>query len=235
MKNGPNEKGALAGITGTLSAVLVRVDGTHRDYGIVSDDKTHRLIGRPIQWWRLLWNTMKKLHMVPNTMGFAVFLKEYGIVDKPEDMLRLFKMPRVLDIIMGREDPLSKQIGLVTTGGINFLATDFAVAQSSPRIGAMRYHDVGTSSTAANSTQTGLVTPVGGPRSGGTGANPTTNQYKSTCTPPFATPVTITEWGLFSASTAGTMWDRRVFTGIVCDTTDSITFTYTMTLTAGGT
>jgi hypothetical protein len=228
--------GALPGVAGKLEAVLIRADGTHRDCGIISNDKTHRLIGRPIQWWRTLWKAMQKLRLVPTTMGFSEFIKEYGIVDNPSGMLKLFENSRVVDLIMGRIDPFEYQLGLVVTGGVNFLATDFASALASPRIGAMEYHDSGTGAVAATSTDSGLGTQAG-PTTRATGAasNPATNQYKSVGSITYAGGLAITEWGLFNqAAQGGTMWDRRVFSAINVVSTDIIQFSYTLTINAGG-
>jgi hypothetical protein len=50
----------------------------------------------------------------------------------------------------------------------------------------------------------------------------------------FTSTLAITEWGLFSASTSGTLWDRRTFSAINVANGDSIQFTYTLTVPAGG-
>jgi hypothetical protein len=232
-----NMDSAFPAAIGQLQATLIHADGTHNDYGIVSDDKTHRFIGRPIQWWRMLWNAMKQVHLIPSTMGFSTFLKEHGTVDNIAGMLELFKNPRVVDIIMGRNDPLYQQIGLVVTGGANYLATDMISGLASPRIGSMQYHDSGTGAVAATSTDSGLGGAAGpATRATGSASNPTANVYKSVGIITYTGGLAITEWGLFSAAAqgSGTMWDRRVFTAINVVSTDSIQFTYQLTVNAGG-
>lgn len=96
-----------------------------------------------------------------------------------------------------------------------------------------------------------LVADSGVARVAGTQTNPTAPQYRSVATMSFTTSLAITEWGLFSASSSGTLWDRRWFNTaqapqvtasaalvsapINVQNGDSIQFTYTLTINAGGT
>lgn len=219
-------------LAGTLDAVLIRGDGSRRDLGQLSGPQTYRLIGRPVQWWRALWAALRRVGIISSSLGFAAFLAEHGVVDQPHRMLALLSDPRVVDLIMGA--PL---IGLVVTGGVNFLATDMASGQASPRISAMNFHDSGTGTVAATSTDSGLGTQAGpSTRATGTQSNPVTNQYRTIGTINYVSTLAITEWGLFNqAAQGGTMWDRRVFSAINVVSADSIQFTYTLTLNAGGT
>lgn len=103
---------------------------------------------------------------------------------------------------------------------------------------------------------TALTTEVASiTRVAGTQSNPSANQYRSVATVTFTgttPPLTIVEWGLFSAASTGTLWDRRwMNTGnapstvgaaalvaapiTITSTGDSIQTTYTLTCTAGGT
>lgn len=217
---------------GSLDALVIRGDGSHRDYGQISGPQTHRLIGRPVQWWRALWHRLRMHKIIPATLGFSMFLSLYGVVDQPVRMKELFKDPRVMSIIMG---DITSEMGLVVTGGVNYLATDFASGGATPRISGMNFHDSGTGTVAATSTDSGLGTQAGpATRATGTQSNPVTNQYRSIGTISYTGTLAITEWGLFSASTSGTMWDRRVFAAINVVNGDSIQFTYTLTLNAGG-
>jgi hypothetical protein len=163
-------------------------------------------------------------------MGFMVFLSMYGVVEHPEGLQQLLKDPRVMSIIMG------PMVGLVVTGGANFLATDMAAGLASPRISSMNFHDSGTGTVAATSTDAGLGTQAGpATRATGTQSNPVTNQYKSIGTISYTTGLAITEWGIFNqAAAGGTLWDRRVFGAINVVNGDSIQFTYTLTVNAGG-
>ena len=91
-------------------------------------------------------------------------------------------------------------------------------------------------------------------RVAGTASNPSSNQFRSVATVTFAgtsVPLSIVEWGIFTASSSGTMWDRRWMNTVnapsttaaaaltaapitITNMTDSITTTYTLTCTAGG-
>jgi len=103
---------------------------------------------------------------------------------------------------------------------------------------------------------TALTTEVASiTRVAGTQSNPSSNQYRSVATVVFTgttPPLTIIEWGLLSAASTGTLWDRRwMNTGnapstvgaaalvaapiTITSTGDSIQTTYTLTCTAGGT
>jgi hypothetical protein len=125
-------------------------------------------------------------------------------------------------------------LGLVTTAGVNFMATDFTSALASPRIGSFQYHDCGTGVTAAAIGDTALQTAAGTARVAGAATNPSANIYKSVATIAFTSTLAITEWGLFSAATVGTLWDHRVFAAINVNSGDSIQFTYQLTIAAGG-
>lgn len=225
----------VVSVGGELSAVLIRGDGSHRDIGLLDSGSKHRLIGYPVQWWRALWAKLKVQGIVPATMGFAAFLALYGVVDQPHKMSELFANPHVKKLVLAIV-MASPAIGLVVQNGANFLATDFASGQASPRISAMNFHDSGTGTVAATSTDSGLGAQAGpATRATGTQSNPTTDQYRSVGTINYVSTLAITEWGLFSASTSGTMWDRRVFSVINVVNLDSIQYTYTLTITGGGT
>lgn len=123
--------------------------------------------------------------------------------------------------------------GLVTTAGVTYLAADMAGGAND--ISSFDYHAVGIGTTAAAVGDTAIENATGAPsRVAGTPSNPTGNQYQSVATVSFTSSLAITEWGLFSASTAGTLWDRRTFAAINVVNGDSIQFTYTLTVNAGG-
>ena len=229
-------------VSGHLEAMLIRKDGTRREIRNLSPSRLHRLVGYPIQWWRGLWHRLRMQSIIPRTVPFSDFLAAYGHVDQPFKMREMFRDPAVYRAVLQElAAPLGlgmcdvPVVGLVVTGGANFLATDFASGQATPRISAMNFHDSGTGTTAATSTDSGLQTQAGpATRATGTQSNPVTNQYKSIGTISYTSTLAITEWGIFSAATGGTMWDRRVFSAINVVNTDQIQFTYTLTVNAGG-
>ena len=123
--------------------------------------------------------------------------------------------------------------GLVTNVGVIYLADSWTGAAQS--ISSFQYHDCGTGSVAAVVTDTTITHPIGvPPRALGTQTNPVTAQMRSIATLTLTASQAITEWGLFSALTGGTMWDRKVFSAINAASGDSIQFTYTLSVSAGG-
>lgn len=124
--------------------------------------------------------------------------------------------------------------GVVTTAGVNLMGGDWTNANATLKI--MNYHDSGTGSTAAVIADTALQTQAGpATRATGSQSNVTANIYKTVGTINYLSTLAITEWGLFSqASTGGTMWDHRIFAAINVVTGDSIQYTYSLTITAGG-
>lgn len=124
--------------------------------------------------------------------------------------------------------------GLVTTAGVNLMATDWNAAANNQVLKLANFHDNGTGTTAAAIGDTALQTPTGAARVAGTQSNPASGQYRTVATISYASSFAITEWGLFTASAGTTLWDRRVFSVINVDTTTSIEYTYTLTINAGG-
>jgi hypothetical protein len=124
---------------------------------------------------------------------------------------------------------LSRKI--VTTAGVNYLAATFTATGSTPVI---NWHDSGTGATAAAIGDTALQTAIGNTRIAGTQTNPSANLYRSVATLAYTAGAAVTEWGLFTAVTAATLFDHFVFSAVNVINGDSITFTFTLTLTAGG-
>jgi len=128
---------------------------------------------------------------------------------------------------------LRGELGLITTAGMTYLAAE--LAGGTGYVNLFKYHDCGTGTTAAAIGDTALQTPAGTARVSGTGSTPgSTNVFQSVATISFTSSLAITEWGLFSASSSGTLLDHRVFSAINVNSGDSIQFTYQLTCTAGG-
>lgn len=205
--------GYLGEYVATLDAVLIRGDGTHRDYPGLSSG---RFVDRPVEWWLSLWRKLKSRGIIAASLGFAAFLATYA--DNPQQYLT----PMLF--------------GLVTTAGANFLAVDMASGQATPRISAMNFHDSGTGATAAAIGDTTMQTQAGPTtRATGTQSNPVAGTYKSVGTIVYTSTLAITEWGLFNqAAQGGTMWDHRIFSAINVVNTDSIQYSYSLVVSAGG-
>lgn len=102
------------------------------------------------------------------------------------------------------------------------------------------YHGLGTGALAEAAADTALGTELttqynpDNTRATGTQSAPAANQYRSTGTNTVDAAVTVTEHGLFSAATAGTLFDRSVFTGVALASGDSLQAQYSLTLSSGG-
>ena len=119
----------------------------------------------------------------------------------------------------------------ITTAGVNYLATAFTGTGEPENF---NYHASGTGAAAENITDTALGTEVEAARVAGTQSNPSANIYRTVATINYTATRAITEHGVFSASTTGTLWDRSVFTAVNVVNGDSIQFTYNLTISAGG-
>jgi hypothetical protein len=97
----------------------------------------------------------------------------------------------------------------------------------------MNYHASGTGTNAEAAGDTALQTEVAS-RQAGTQSEPAANQYRTVATITYAASFAITEHGLFSASSNGTVLDRSVFAAINVVNGDGIQFTYTLTVNSGG-
>lgn len=120
----------------------------------------------------------------------------------------------------------------ITNAFVNFVAAQLVT--DSVEIGDFKYHDSGVGTTAENVTDTAMETTDGESRATGNQTNPTSPTYRSVGTISYTTTKAITEHGLFSSASSTTLMDRSVFAAINVVNGDSIQFTYTLTLTAGG-
>ena len=120
---------------------------------------------------------------------------------------------------------------VVTTAGVTYIVDAF---QNSVEVENLKFHASGTGTTAEASGDTALVTEVEAARTSGTtteGAS--ANIYRTVGTIAYTATRAITEHGVFSASTTGTLLDRSVFSAINVISGDSIQFTYELTFPAG--
>lgn len=122
-------------------------------------------------------------------------------------------------------------VNVVTNAGVNFVIDAF---QNTTEVENFKWHGSGTNNTAENASDTALGTEVDSRVSGTQTEGASANIYKTVATLTYTTTRTITEHGLFSASTSGTLFDRSVFAGIGVDTSTNIEFTYEWTLNSGG-
>ena len=129
---------------------------------------------------------------------------------------------------------------LITDAGVAFLVDDWDASVTD--LTTMNFHGCGTGVVAENVTDTALGTEAttalnpDSVRATGTRSQPAANQYRSVGTATFDAVAVITEHGILSqaATGGGVLWDRSVFSAINVASGDSIQFTYTCTVSAGG-
>jgi hypothetical protein len=129
---------------------------------------------------------------------------------------------------------------LVTDAGVAYIVDDWDGGANV--IDNFNYHGCGTGTTAEAQGDTALVTESttalnpDSTRATGTKSQPAANQMRSVGTVTFDASAAITEHGIFSqaATGGGTLLDRSVFAAINVVSGDSIQFTYTLSLSAGG-
>lgn len=129
---------------------------------------------------------------------------------------------------------------LITDTGVGFLVDDWD--NNGTDLTTLNFHGCGTGTNAENQTDSALQTEsttVLNPdstRATGTRSQPAANQYRSIGTATFDGSAAITEHGLLSqaATGGGVLWDRSQFSAINVVSGDSIQFTHTTTLSAGG-
>jgi len=136
-------------------------------------------------------------------------------------------------------------------GDWQITVTDSGHYQLIGSVGNGSYGGSPTAQRINGAADTALVTDSGVSRVAGTQTWPSSvNQYRSVATMSFTSSLAIVEWGLFSASSSSTLWDRRWFNTAGAPVTtasaaltagpinvnngDSIQFTYTLTINAGG-
>jgi len=140
--------------------------------------------------------------------------------------------------VLGRANGEIINLGLlgervVTTAFANFLVAQM-IAETT-EIGDFKYHDCGTDGTPEAVGNTTLGTPWGGARIVGTQVTGATNNiYRSVAQTVFTGAYAIVEHGLFSQAAGGTLLDRTIFAAIPVLNGDSVTWTYELTVTAGG-
>lgn len=124
--------------------------------------------------------------------------------------------------------------GVVSTNLVTRAWTEYLVDamqnSSSYPMDVFVWHQSGTGTTPESNTQTSLVSPVGSRVNGTKTEGASANIYKSVATISYTSTYAITEHGLFSASSGGTMLDRSVFSAINVANGDSIEFTYQLTV-----
>lgn len=122
---------------------------------------------------------------------------------------------------------------VVTDAYVALLVDDLQASQAAHS--TFSFHDSGTGTVAEAAGDTTLGTACGEARDDGTQVEgATANIYKSVATHTYAGTFAITEHGLFSALTGGTLMDRTVFSAINVVADNQIEFTFEITFSSGG-
>lgn len=196
-----------------LSAVITRADGSTEDHGTIDsgsiffDEAWAKVKHAKSFWNRLYIGVVEKLPYIA-TAGALAYAVLHNRLDGPA-------------------------MALVTTAGINLAMADFLTGATT-HVSAFSFIDCGTGTTAAAIGDTALQTPAGTARVSGVQTTPVAGSYKVVAPIAFTSTLAITEMGLFSAASAGTMWDHRIFAALNVNNGDSISFSYTVVGTAGG-
>lgn len=122
---------------------------------------------------------------------------------------------------------------LVTTAWAAFVVDQLQTETS--EFGDLKFHDSGIGTTPAAIGDTDIETTDGEARvTGSQTEGATADIYKSVGTITYTSGLAITEHGLFTIVTGGTMVDRHVFGAINVVSTDQIEFTFELTVDDGG-
>jgi hypothetical protein len=143
----------------------------------------------------------------------------------PELKIRLFHQGRTIDY------------GTVGYQKVTTAFCELMVAQLQTETsvwGDFKYHDSGVGATGEQNTDTGIETTDGQDRSTGTQTTTSTVIYKSVGTISYTGTYAVTEHGLFNTTNTATLMDRTVFSAVNVVSGDSVEFTYSLTVTAGG-
>lgn len=188
----------------------------------------HKGLPDVVNRWRAanLPNLRRGLNRVQMAAKFGI-PTHYGAL-----WIRVFHEDEILDFGLA-------SMRVVTDLGVQFIVDAF---QNTQEVENMKFHGLGTGTTAEAASQTALVTeltteynPNSTRATGTTTEGASANIYRTVATNTIdsGTPA-VTEHGIFSASSAGTMLDRSVFSAINLVANDGIQTTYDLTFTSGG-
>jgi hypothetical protein len=171
-----------------------------------------------------------------NLRYFKGWLAEYVFAPVARQFGTLVALGK-LEAILIKADGTKVNYGVLSRRVVTDAFVAFVVDQLQTEtsvFGDFKYHDSGVGTTAEAAANTAMETTDGESRATGTQTESAANAYRSVGTISYTTTKAITEHGLFNDPTAGTLMDRSVFSAVNVVNGDSIQFTYTLTLTAGG-
>ena len=176
-----------------------------------------------------------------NAANFARSIADQEAVEKSRVMTMIGHLWLAkVDRIGTRTDLGLASCRVVTTAGVNYIVDSF---QGTVEPENMKYHGVGTGTTAEATSQTALVTElttqyaVSGTRPTGSLGEQSgnANVFETAATITVSAAVALTEHGIFSqATTGGVLLDRTLFAAVNLASGESLQATYDLTFTAGG-
>jgi hypothetical protein len=119
----------------------------------------------------------------------------------------------------------------IVTAAFIALITDELTNTDRPAMQTLKFHDSGTGTNVESGADTTLQTPTGESRDSGTQTVPGAGQYQTVATHTYSNPFAVTEHGVFSAASGGTLLDRSKFAAINVVNGSQIQWTYTLTIT----
>lgn len=227
----------IVGAEGALGLSVVRGDAhlpTVPAHELSLAEVVHYGLPRPdqseeVQVWKLrnlpnLWRGVWRAQMA-KALGIRTMFGQLS--------LQVFKADgRIIDLGL-----VSQRV--VTDVGVGYIVDAF---QNSVEVENMKFHGLGTGSTAEAAGDTALVTELTTEYTGNVRATGTTtegasaNIYRTVATNTLdGTPGgALREHGIFSASSAGVLLDRTVFAAITLVSGDGLQSTYDLTFPSGG-
>ena len=115
----------------------------------------------------------------------------------------------------------------ITTVGKNWIVDKLQDLPASTA--QVKWHQSGINATAATSSDTDLGSAIYSRTSGSRTEGASANIYRSVATISYTGTRTVTEWGIFTTSSSGTMISRKTFSRSVVNG-DSIQFTWDLTV-----
>lgn len=152
----------------------------------------------------------------------------YKVINALKNKVYFYGKLYAVKITNGHRENLGLiDVRLVSTAGKNAIVDAF---QNTFALDDFHYHGSGTGTTAPDVADTTLETEVESRATGTATEGASANIFKSVGTVAYTATRAVTEHGIFSASTAGTLLDRSTFTAINVNNGDSIEFTYELTV-----
>ena len=230
-------------ITPSGDLFLKVIRGEKWDHPIYPDDPSHREIavsvlprrGLPeaVNEWRLnnLRNVSRgwrKLAVARAAQRYHGMPFMYGAL-----WLKVFRGDGAI------EDLGLASLRVVTSAGVNYITADMAAGAND--INLFKFHGFGTGGTAEAAGDTALVTeettaynPDNTRPTGSQSSSTNTYTTVATYSPDSGGTRAITEHGIFTATTAGTLLDRSLFSVVnLVAASDSLQATYVLTVPSG--